>query len=124
MRKTVFLLLPLLLFAAAHAQNPPASHSANLAWTYTNGTADPGVGFNVFRIVKGSSGSWTMLNTSPITLATTSYTDATVATGVDYLYYVTAVDAQGNQSNPSNTWDSGAVPGPLAVGSTLTGTVH
>lgn len=123
--KIGFLLFAIGLFSGSlFAQSPPASHSAVLSWqAYTQGT-DQAVGFDVFRIVKGSSGNWTLLNSSPVAVNLTSYTDLTVSTGVDYLYYITAVDASGNQSNPSTTWDSGVVPGPLAVSGTLTGVVH
>lgn len=123
----VRILLILFLFSfltgGIFAQSPPASHSAVLNWGYTQGS-DLAVGFNVFRIVKGSTGNWILLNNSLVPVATTTYIDNTISTGVDYLYYVTAVDSSGNQSNPSSTWDSGVIPGPLAITGPITGTVH
>lgn len=122
MRTAIATMLMLIVsWGAAHAQQPPASHAAVLTWQYTNGTVDPAVGFNVYRAPKG--GTYSKLTSTPLSLSTMTYTDP-VGTGVDYLYYVTAVDAQGKESDPSNVWESGAVPGPLGVGNTLTGSVN
>jgi len=55
----------------------------------------------VYRAISGSS-AYQLLNSAINT--STSYTDATVADNTSYTYYVESVDAEGNQSVPSNTF--------------------
>jgi fibronectin type 3 domain-containing protein len=57
------------------------------------------VGYNVYRAAGGTS-SYQQLN-SAVNVVTT-YTDTAVQSGASYDYYVTSVDAAGNQSVPSN----------------------
>lgn len=94
-------LLALFVFAlGAFAQ----SHSATLTWTVP--TEPSGTGYDVYRAVGTcpSSGigtlSYTLLNSTPLTVLT--YTDTTVTGGTTYCYYVTA-SLSGVQSGPSPT---------------------
>ena len=75
------------------------SHQVNLAWNAPINPVTPVAGYNVYRATGGSS-SYQLLNISPN--QATSYTDSAVQSSTSYSYYVTAVDAQGNQSGPSN----------------------
>ena len=74
--------------------------AVDLTWTAPSGSSDPVVGYNVYRAPSGTA-SFARLNTTVATQ--TSYTDASVAGGVSYNYYVKSVDAQGTESQPSNT---------------------
>lgn len=67
------------------------SHSIKIGWTYSQG-ADTATGFNVYRATT-TGGPYTKLNSSPLPIATLSYTDTTGTGGVKYFYVVTAVDA-------------------------------
>ena len=73
-------------------------HEVNLNWNATGGS-DPVVGYNVYRAVNGSK-SYHRLNSALNT--TSSYTDTTAQSGIDYEYYVTSVDKSGMESGPSN----------------------
>lgn len=77
------------------------SYQVNLTWTAPSSSSDPVAGYKVYREASGGS-SYQLLNASAITA--TSYTDTTVQDGATYNYYVESVDAQGNQSGPSNTY--------------------
>ncbi len=57
-------------------------------------------GYNVYRAVSG--GSYQLLNGSVNT--PTTFADSTVKNGVVYKYEVTSVDAEGNESAPSNVY--------------------
>jgi fibronectin type 3 domain-containing protein len=67
-----------------------------LSWT---ASTSPGVGYNCYRATS-TNGPFKVVNTGLI--ASTSYVDKTVQSGTTYYYYATAVDAQGNESVPSN----------------------
>ncbi len=82
------------------------SYEVNLTWDAPSSSTDPVTGYNVYRAT-GSSSSYQLLNASSD--AGTTYTDSTVQNGTSYSYYVVSVDAEGNQSAPSNT-DSVSVP--------------
>lgn len=71
----------------------------SLAWQAPD-TADASVGFNVYRASAGDS-TFQLLGASDGTQ--TNYTDATIASGEQYQYYVTTLDADGNESMASNT---------------------
>ena len=79
-----------------------ASYEVQLSWDAPSNPSDPVVGYNVYRAVSGST-SYQLLNTSAT--ASTDYTDSTVADSTAYTYYVESVDAEGNQSAPSNTYN-------------------
>ena len=83
----------------APPQNPggaPTAHSATLNWDASTSAV---VGYNVYRATQ-AGGPYTKLNSSPI--EPTSYTDSTVQADQTYFYVVTAVDANGVESVPSN----------------------
>lgn len=111
----VALLAPPLLLTAQ------TSHKVVLTWSYTQGS-DAATGFYVFREASGAT-TYTQLNATAIPVGTLTYTDSTVSASTTYLYYVTAVDANGNQSAPSNTYTA-AVPGNPAAPTSLTGSVQ
>ncbi len=76
-----------------------ASYEVNLTWDEPTDSTDPVTSYDIYRTITGSS-SYQLLNSS----TSTSYTDTTVANNTSYTYYVESVDAQGNQSAPSNTF--------------------
>lgn len=78
-----------------------AAYQVNLAWSAPTDLTDPVVGYNVYRST-GTSTSYQLMNLSVD--AATDYIDTTVQNGTSYNYYVESVDAQGNQSSPSNTF--------------------
>jgi len=78
-----------------------ASYEVELTWDAPESSGDPVAGYNIYRAVSG--GSFQLLNTS--VNAPTAYTDSTVGGGIAYTYQVTSVDAEGNQSVPSNTYN-------------------
>jgi hypothetical protein len=88
---------------ASNATNSPAvisltasSYVVALSWTASS--SSDVVSYDVYR---GTVlGSYTILNTSPVT--STQFTDTTVADNVTYYYVVTAVDSSGVQSSDSN----------------------
>ncbi|MBP1654751.1 MAG: hypothetical protein H6Q28_1307 [Bacteroidetes bacterium] len=67
------------------------------------------LGYNVYR-EEGSSGSFTLLNASPQTLS--GYADLMTVNGTRYRYVIKALDAQFNESPPSDTVE--AVPAAFA----------
>jgi len=67
------------------------------------------LGYNVYR-AEGSGGSFTMLTASPQVLS--GFADLVTVNGTRYRYLVTAVDAQFNESPPSDTVE--ATPAPFA----------
>lgn len=75
------------------------SFQVDLSWDAPSGSTDPVAGYDVYRTLSGGS-NWQVLNSAAVTA--TTYQDKTVANGTTYQYYVAAVDAQGNQSAPSN----------------------
>lgn len=73
------------------------SHSVALSWV---ASVSPNiVGYNVYR-GSASSGPYTRLNSSTITV--TTYTDRTPQAGQTYFYVVTAVSSNGSESGYSN----------------------
>ena len=76
------------------------AYAVDLTWGAPASSTDPVAGYNVYRSANG--GGYQLLNAS--VNAPTSYSDSTVQSGTSYQYYVESVDAQGNQSTPSNTW--------------------
>ena len=77
-----------------------SSYEVELTWDAPASSSDPVAGYNIYRAASG--GSFQLLNTSVNT--PTSYTDSTVGGGIAYTYQVTSVDAEGNQSAPSNIY--------------------
>jgi len=75
------------------------SYEVDLTWDAPTVSTDPVAGYDIYRAPSGSS-SYQLLNSAVD--ASTAYTDTTVANGTAYQYYVTSVDAEGNQSAPSN----------------------
>lgn len=73
-----------------------SSYSVNLTWQ--SSSSSELAGYNVFRGT--SSGSYTQLNSSPLT--GTAYTDSAVLDNQTYYYVVTAVNTSGVQSANSN----------------------
>ena len=78
-----------------------SSNEVTLTWDAPTDSSDPVAGYNIYRAVSGSYG-YQMLNSSVDT--STGFTDTTVAANTSYTYYVESVDAEGNQSAPSNTY--------------------
>lgn len=78
------------------------SHQVDLTWQAPSSSTDPVVGYNIYRAISGSP-SYQLLNST--VNGPTSYTDASVTSGTTYAYYVESVDASGNQSVPSNTFN-------------------
>jgi hypothetical protein len=76
------------------------SYKVSLTWTAPASSADAVAGYNIYRAT--SSGAYQLLNTS--VNAPTSYTDSNVQSGATYNYEVMSVDAEGNQSSPSNVY--------------------
>src|SRR6266446_4461229 len=94
----------------ASASNVP------LSWDYTP-NADPQAGFRIFRQTSPAicNGTWAVLTDVGPTLRT--FTDSTAVGNTQYCYYMTAVDASGFQSLPSNTFTVAvpAVAAPMAL---------
>jgi len=84
----------ILLSGTGTAEN----YQVDLSWNPPTGSTDPAVGYNVYRATVGTP--FTVLNSSPISLA--SWTDTTVQAGATYDYEVTSVDASGVESLPSS----------------------
>jgi len=97
-----YLWLVLLLFGSAvRAATLPAStqYAVDLTWSAPTSSSDPVAAYAVYR--EQLNGSFAEITTG---IAGTSYTDNTLPLyGVTFMYYATSVDAEGNQSVPSNT---------------------
>ena len=76
-----------------------ASHQVELSWSAPSSSADPIVGYNVYRAISGSS-SFSRVNAG-IDPAV-AYTDTSVLSGTAYDYKVTSLDSAGLESSPSN----------------------
>ena len=115
MKKVVgFLLLAALAFLiapTAHAQ----SHSVAMSWTAPTGTP-AATGYFVYRANGACANGivFTQLNTAAITTLTYTDSSSTLATNGVYCYQVTATDAAGIQSIPSNQV-AATIPGPSAA---------
>jgi hypothetical protein len=75
------------------------THSVGLTWLAPVSSADPVVGYNVYRSPSGA-GAFQLLNAG-VDL-TTGYIDSSVQNGLAYDYVVTSVDSAGAESVPSN----------------------
>lgn len=84
----------------------PASYEVQLSWTAPTGSADPAVGYHVYRAAANTS-VYSLLDSSLVTVVT--YTDTTVVAGQTYTYIVKSVDANGVESLPSNVYTA-AIP--------------
>jgi hypothetical protein len=73
-----------------------SSHSASLSW---QAGATGIVGYNVYRGT-GSGGPYSQINSALV--ASTSYTDTTVAAGTTYYYVTTEINNAGQESGYSN----------------------
>ncbi|HEX3663033.1 MAG TPA: fibronectin type III domain-containing protein [Acidobacteriaceae bacterium] len=102
-------LLPLLVLTSCGStiMSPSANltgassiYAVRLTWTPPGGS-DPAVSYNVYRELSGGAIGFAQINSSPVAAAT--YTDKAVGLGVSYTYVVRAMDAQGEESDPSNT---------------------
>lgn len=82
------------------------AYQVDLTWGAPGSSSDPVAGYNVYRST-GSNSTYQLLNASVV--HTTTYNDSSVQNGVTYSYYVESVDAEGNQSGPSNVYTS-AIP--------------
>jgi hypothetical protein len=121
------LMMSLPAVVMAQSLPTPTVHKSDLTW---NNTCDASMtcSFNVYRCsgtattcTTGGTGTWTLLNFSP--LSATGYTDLGVNPGTTYQYLVYATATVNNKlqtSNPSNQF-GGTIPlGPTPVA--VTGT--
>jgi fibronectin type 3 domain-containing protein len=74
-------------------------HQVDLSWDAPSSSADPVVGYNIYRSTGGSS-AYQLLNSSVD--AQTTYVDSAVQAGSTYDYVVESVDSSGAESVPSN----------------------
>jgi hypothetical protein len=77
------------------------AYEVDLTWGLPAASADPPVGYRIYRAVNKSS-EYTLLNATVDAL--TAYADTTVQNGNTYSYYVESVDAAGDQSAPSGVF--------------------
>ena len=77
------------------------AYKVDLAWNAPTASPDQVTGYNIYRATAGGT-TYQLLNSAID--STTTYTDMTVANNTSYSYYVESVDAQGNQSVPSNAF--------------------
>ena len=75
------------------------SYTVDLTWDAPATSADPVVGYHIYRAT-GTSSAFQLLSSS-VNVPTT-YADATVQSGQSYVYVVTSVDATGIESADSN----------------------
>jgi hypothetical protein len=73
-----------------------ANHVVDLSWKAS--TSSDVAGYNVYRSPNGTS--WTKINVS--TVASTLYSDSTVANGSTYYYSATSVDVSGHESSKTS----------------------
>lgn len=121
-KKLTLLGVLLVTVQALYAQ----THSVTLTWTAPITTLN--VGYNVYRAT--GTGTFTKIQGS-IGAATPSYVDSSVTAGTAYVYYVTAYDTTGvnTESVPSNKFTAviptgGGTNGQTPPPSGLTGTVQ
>jgi hypothetical protein len=74
-------------------------HSIDLSWNAPTTSADPVFGYNIYRSTNGGT-TFSKLNGSVETAL--AYTDNAVQSGTTYNYVVKSVDANGQESGPSN----------------------
>jgi hypothetical protein len=77
-----------------------ATYDVTLTWDAPTSSADPAVSYRIYRAA--NPGIYVLLDST--VNASTSYIDTTVQNGATYSWYVESVDAQGNQSAPSNVF--------------------
>jgi hypothetical protein len=90
----------------ATAVSVPVSHSVSLTWTPS--TSSTVVGYNVYRATT-SGGPYAKVNGSSV--AATTYSDGSVASGQTYYYVATAVDSS-NLESAYSTQAKSVVPTP------------
>ncbi len=90
----------------------PANHRVTLNWTSLVCPITI-VGYNIHR-KRLPDGAWTQVNTNPVAVLT--YTDTTVQNGFTYRYRITAQDAQGFQSVPTNELNATPIEFPFDWG--------
>lgn len=73
--------------------------SVSFAWDYTQGP-DPAVVFKMYR-QQNCAGNFVLIGS--VTVPTQVFTDTSVVLGQQYCWYVTAANAVGLESGPSNT---------------------
>jgi fibronectin type 3 domain-containing protein len=99
--KYVLMLFLIFFTLDLDAATLPASTTVevNLTWNAPVSNGDPVADYDIFKSPDGASDYEELGNTTA-----TSFTDNTsFAYDMSYDYYVTSVDAEGNQSSPSNT---------------------
>jgi fibronectin type 3 domain-containing protein len=100
--KRLFLWFLLLFPVSISATTLPlaTTHYVELMWQAGTDQTDPTTGYNVHRALNG--GSFSVIATEN-SITSTLYDDGTVQYTLTYQYYITALDAQSNESVPSNT---------------------
>jgi len=83
------------------ATGESGSYGVQLTWDAPNSSPDPVAGYNVFRAPEGST-AYQQVNLAVETQ--TTYLDTAVLGSASYQYIVESVDAEGNESVPSNTF--------------------
>lgn len=101
MRKFLFLIPALLLFAGSAKAQAPAPHSATLSWA---ASPTAGVTYNVWRstVSGGEDSAATAINVNLAPVAGLTYTDTTIVAGTTYFYVVRAINSAGVASGDSN----------------------
>lgn len=87
-------------YGAAPGTDTSSKYGVQLMWNAPGGS-DPAVSYNVYRELTAGTVGFQQINTSPVTALT--YTDKGVQLGTSYTYVVRALDAEGGESDPSNT---------------------
>jgi fibronectin type 3 domain-containing protein len=77
--------------------------SSGIALNWSDNSEGDLAGYNVYRSESGAAGTFAKINTTLIAKPTSQYSDTSVPEVVTFFYYVTAVDANGNESAPSAT---------------------
>jgi hypothetical protein len=85
---------------AAPAGLSATAGKRKITLNWTANTEPDLAGYNVYRS-SSATGTFTKLNSSPVT--TNTYTNSSLTSGSTWYYYVTAVDTSNNQSAASNT---------------------
>jgi hypothetical protein len=98
MKKSIPALIALMCALGFAAASAHAQHNVSISWTAsTSAAGNPSLTYNVYRS-SGCSGTFALLNTTPI--GATTFLDAAVPPGT-YCYQATAV-LSGLESTPSN----------------------
>lgn len=118
----IFFLLSIGKILMAQSTLPPSTtHYVELTWQDVSSSSDPTVGFFMYRTPSGTN---TFVKITPTKIIPTTYNDSSMPYGASYDYYVTAVDANGVESAPSNTTTALVpfVPYTPIIGTITTGT--